>query len=82
MKTIVLCLLLALAGCADNPAYFAAKATAMKEAAAVADETLDASQYMLCSGISVGAWRREYGTSEERAKAWRTLCSPKVEASP
>jgi len=50
--------------------------------AAAADEVRETAQWTLCSAISVGSWVRAYGSSKEKAEAWRTLCSTKADATP
>ncbi len=49
---------------------------------AAADEIRDTAEFAICRGITVGAWVRAYGTSPERAQAWRVLCSQTVGETP
>lgn len=64
--------LLALPGCAQ---FDAAKGAAATEGAKVADEVMTTTEFMLCKGVTVGAWVRQYGASADKANAWRTLCA-------
>lgn len=41
-----------------------------------ADALRDNAEFLLCRGITVGAWWRAYGQSQERAQAWLVLCAP------
>jgi hypothetical protein len=72
-------LILLLSGCTSFNALQSQVAT---QGAAAADEVRETAEFSLCRGITVGAWLRAYGSSKERAEAWRVLCSPKVEATP
>lgn len=64
--------ILALAGCAQ---FDAAKVVATNEGAKVADEARDGAEFMLCRGMTVGAWVRAYGASADKANAWKVLCA-------
>jgi len=37
-------------------------------------ELTERSQSWICNRMSVRQWQLTYGTSEERAEAWRTIC--------
>jgi hypothetical protein len=58
---------LTLTGCASNQVA--------TMGAAINDEARTGAEFVLCQGISVGAWRRAYGDSQDRADAWRRLCA-------
>jgi hypothetical protein len=66
MKPLVLCIAL-LPGCS----YFA---PVVKKGADGYDDVRAAAEFTMCKAISVGAWIRAYGSSKEKAEAWRTLC--------
>jgi len=73
MKIAILAIaMLALAGCAQ---FDSAKGVAVNEATKVADEARDGAEFMLCRGMTVGAWVRAYGASADKANAWKTLCA-------
>ena len=73
MKTIYLSLaILLLAGCS----------TIGSAGAGLNDEALATSEFVLCKGVSVGSWLRAYGSSADKAQAWRTLCGSTVQQSP
>lgn len=74
-NTLVLLMLISLAGCAYIP-------TAIKEASDAQDGARDAAKFALCRGISVGSWIREYGRDVAKADAWKTLCGAPVTAVP
>lgn len=35
----------------------------------------EAAEFTLCRGISIGEWRRRYGTNPTKASAWAVLCA-------
>lgn len=76
MKKLILCVLF-LAGCTTIDAGQIAE-----KGAAVNDEARESAEFVICRAISVGAWTRAYGQNAERAQAWRTLCSPRIEHTP
>ncbi len=71
-KPIVLALaLLALGGCAQ----YGVASTAVKVGGAkVADTAAAEAEWTLCNAITVGAARRRYGVSQDRADAYNALC--------
>lgn len=72
MKT-ALCLFLALLpGCA---AFDTAQTAVAARGGQAADEARESAEWAICNGISVGAWRRAYGSDATKADAWRRLCS-------
>jgi len=77
MKTVLVAALLSVAlaallsGCAS---YGLAKTAIAVEGAKASDEARIASEWMLCQGITVGAWRRGYADNDTKATAWAVLC--------
>lgn len=69
----LLILLLLIGGCA---ALDAAQGQISVRGARAADETRESAEWALCNGITVGAWRRAYGTDPQRAQGWSLLCAP------
>ena len=78
MKSILLSLLL-LSGCAQYTAFTGIVRT---EAALVADKEMDAAIFLLCRGVTIGAWVRRFGESQPSADAWGVLCSSKSNTPP
>lgn len=64
---VMLCAVLALSGCS----YLS---PVIKQGADGYDQVREGAEFTLCRAISVGAWVRAYGSSAEKAQAWRTLC--------
>ena len=52
----------------------AARSAVADYGARAMDEGLANAEFFVCEAASVGSVKRRYGTSEERAEAWRTLC--------
>lgn len=78
MRALVLALaLLVLAGCAQ---YGAASKTVKSVGAEVADGAAQEAEWVLCNAITVGAARRRYGRSRDRAQAYNELCEGDGEA--
>ncbi len=76
MKAILaLVFALGLTGCAGFQSIISGGAQ-INDAAALAAETT------ICRGISIGAWVRAYGSDQEKAKAWKTLCEDQIEVLP
>lgn len=73
MNPLILILPLLLAGCAS---FDMAQGQIAAYGARAADETRQSAEYMLCHGITVGAWRRAYGADPLRAQGWSLLCAP------
>ena len=44
----------------------------------VADRILADTEFVLCRGISVGAWARRYGRDQILADAWKTICGSEL----
>jgi len=61
-------LALTLTGCAQ---FSSLKGAIADRGAAVSDEARDTAEFVLCRGITVGAWLRAYGNEPEKAKAWQ-----------
>lgn len=72
MKTVLVFLLLILSGCASLDA---AQSVIAGNGAKAADEMRETAEWTLCSGISVGAWRRAYAGDPKKADGWRQLCA-------
>ena len=47
---------------------------AVDKAAQVSDEALNAAEFTICKGASVGSVRRHYG-SPDKARIWAALCN-------
>lgn len=76
---ITLLVSISLAGCTQ---FTVVKKAAREESAKVADEVLDSVKFMLCRGMTVGAWVRAYGSDPEKASAWRALCADGPKEAP
>lgn len=72
MKTVLVLLMLILSGCASLDA---AQSAIAGNGAKAADEMRETAEWTLCSGISVGAWRRAYAGDPGKADGWRRLCA-------
>ena len=44
----------------------------------VADRILADTEFVLCRGISVGAWVRRYGRDAALAEGWKTICGSEL----
>jgi len=66
---VVLALLLG--GCAS---YYRAKSQVIESGAEVADAVLADAELIQCRVISIGAWQRRFGQSQDLMDAWNTLC--------
>lgn len=44
------------------------------QGAQAADKILADAEFVMCRGITVGAWTRRYGRDEQKAGAWKTIC--------
>jgi len=80
MKAVSLLLIsLLLSGCAATHGY----ATIVAEkAATAADIALADLEYLMCDGITVGAFDRRYGRDQGKVAAWRKLCTKDVGEAP
>jgi hypothetical protein len=54
----------------------------LPQAAQAADAMRNGAEYALCNGITVGAWRREYGADPRKAAGWALLCNPPTAPMP
>lgn len=77
---IALALALALSGCAAIAGPYESyvrefKALAARKAAQAQDEALEAAEWWMCRGASVGSINRRYGSSREHMAAWAVLCA-------
>jgi len=67
-------------GCALIPQADAVSEFVKIEGARAYDEGLVNSEWFICRAASVGAVRRRYATSADKAEAWRALCLGDPEA--
>lgn len=75
MKTLIIILsLLLLPGCAGMSALFS-------KGAEINDDALTAAEAVICKGASIGSVMRRYGISEEKALAWKEMCTQENEAA-
>lgn len=79
MKLVCLFALLCLSGCAGLDAY---KAGAVDTLSKANDTALHDAEFVICRGVSIGAWIREYGANAQAAEAWRVLCGSPVTELP
>jgi hypothetical protein len=75
----LLCAVTTLSGCAQ---YGALTGVINTQGANAADRQLDAAVFVLCRGITVGAWVRRFGNNEEASAAWKTLCADATSTTP
>lgn len=75
MKMELLCVMLAVSGCAAQGAI-------VDRVATVADTLQSDAELVLCRGITVGAWVRAYGNDPAKAAAWRVLCGTTLTETP
>lgn len=78
MKTMLLLLLL-LSGCASYNGFAGLVQT---QGADVADKQMDAAIFLICRGVTIGAWVRRFGESQTSAEAWGVLCASKTLTPP
>lgn len=64
-----------LAGCGFTPEGQAVRMAVSEFGAKAADAELENVEWALCNGISVGAFKRRYGQSPDKVKAWQALCA-------
>jgi len=57
-----------ISGCSSIPAMFS-------KGADINDNALIAAEAVICKGSSIGSVMRRYGVNENKAKAWKELCS-------
>jgi hypothetical protein len=79
LKLSAILLILGMSGCAYLDA---ARGLAVARGEQVSDSARDNAEFMLCRGITVGAWLRRFGDSADLANAWRTLCSEQIKQAP
>ncbi len=69
MKLLIIVLLtLFIASCSTMSALFS-------KGAELNDDALTAAEAVICKAASIGSIMRRYGISEEKALAWKELCS-------
>jgi len=66
--------LLALGACGQTPQGSLIRDVVQTRGAEIYDEGLENAEFFICRAASVGAVMRRYGSSVDRAQAWRTLC--------
>jgi len=74
MKTLIIFLLLLTTGCSIL-------GQGIEKAAEVNDKALDAAQFTICNGASIGSIKRRFNTPE-LAKLWREICEEKQGFTP
>ena len=80
MRLSVMALIaLLLSGCSGLDAF---RSGIADHGAEVSDRALVDAQWLMCNAVSVGAWRRAFGNSPEKAAAWRTLCAETMTQTP
>lgn len=76
MRLIILAItLLFLSGCSTLDRMVSAGVEAN-------DNALIAAEFTICKAASIGSIMRRYGVSEDKAKAWKELCTQDEEAVP
>lgn len=48
----------------------------------VSDKAVEEAEFVLCRGITIGAWMRAYGNDPNRAEAWAMLCRQPIDITP
>jgi len=83
MRFIVLgcCITTLLAGCTTSPTLTDATEQAVIIGAQINDDILDAAEFTICYGASIGSIRRRFG-DPERSQVWQDLCNPADEFAP
>lgn len=64
-----------LSSCGFTPEGQAVRMAISEFGATAADAELANVEWALCNGVSVGAFKRRYGQSPEKVKAWQALCA-------
>ncbi len=72
---ILLPVLLLVGGCGFTEQGDLAREVISAKGAQAMDEGLRNAEFFICRAASVGAVMRRYGTTGEKARAWRILCS-------
>ena len=72
MRSLIIAAALMLGACGFTPEGEAIRLAVKNYGAQAADAELQNLEWALCSGISVGAFKRRYGQNPEKAKALRT----------
>jgi len=75
-------IVLLLAGCSTTPAIHGSIDTAAEAGTKAADDSREAAEFVLCRGMSIGAWVRRYGQNKALADAWRVICGTQVQETP
>lgn len=72
MKTVLVLMMLFLAGCAE---LNAAKAGVAVHGARASDTELEVAEWGVCQAPTMGAWQRRYGNKPDKIDGWRKLCA-------
>jgi hypothetical protein len=75
MKFLVLIFAALLVGCSTSPQLTVATEQATAIGAALNDDMLNAAEFTICYGASIGSIRRRFG-DPERSLVWQALCNP------
>jgi hypothetical protein len=81
-ETIIVALLLALAGCGFTPGGQAVREGVATYGAQAMDEGLVNAEWFVCEAASVGSIKRRYGKTKTTADAYRGFCPVGVEVVP
>ena len=68
---IIATIIILLSGCAQLGIVRAAVDARGQE---IADRVLADTEFILCRGITIGAWGRRYGRDATLAEGWKTIC--------
>jgi hypothetical protein len=79
MRKLLIAVLLLLPGCVHTNAL---QGQIAERGAQVNDEALQSAMFVVCRGVSIGAWRRAFGNDPQKADAWRTLCAESISQTP
>ncbi|MDZ4254246.1 MAG: hypothetical protein U1A72_16890 [Sulfuritalea sp.] len=65
---------LLLGACGFTPEGEAIRMAVKQYGAQAASAELDNLEWAFCNAVTIGAFKRKYGASPDKVKAWRTLC--------
>ena len=74
MKVFVIVAVFMLGACGFTPEGQAVRLAVKQYSAQAADTELENLEWAICNALTVGAFKRKYGSSQTKATAWRTLC--------
>lgn len=69
---VIICAPVFVSGCATVDAV---QGVVAERGSQANDEALQSAEFVICRGISVGAWRRAYASDPVRTRAWAELCA-------